>query len=82
MAEETMAVAGSIGGLMQQEAKLRALHEQQQSLNLERRFNELIARVLQVIHIDRDSYGPLSVTESEVSLQFKAKIQAICKEYL
>lgn len=60
----------------------KAEHEERQARQITRRFYELIARVLQVIHIDRDGYGPLGVEEPIEQWEFKKRIQKICKEYL
>lgn len=49
---------------------------------LARRFQELVVKVLHSVHFHNDGYGPLSVEEDSKTVEFKAKIQAICKEYL
>lgn len=75
---------GSVAGLCQAEMneKMRQAHEEGQRANLKRRFNQLVANVLRVVHIDHDNYGPLSINEPQDQAEFKAKITAICKEYL
>ena len=74
-----------IGGALVAEKineELKQKYEAEQKKNVERRFREMVCRVLNAIHLDRDHYGPLSVNESSRDGEFKSKITSICKEYL
>lgn len=72
-----------IAEFAQMEEKMKAQHEIMQRKNTERHFNELVARVLSVLHIDNNhSYGMIGVSEDPRTTEFKDKVQATCKEYL
>lgn len=67
---------------MAREEEIKKQYEAQQRIAESRRFTELVCRVMNATHLDKDNYGLISVSEDAKSSEFKAKITAVCKEYL